>query len=79
VRHTFDTFRKLYPIDIYLELGMYAWGGILSQPSGTITERFAKAKGDTKLFVNREIFNQFSAAREVEFEEKLAKLKAAVR
>jgi metallo-beta-lactamase class B len=75
VRHTFDTFRKLYPIDIYLELGAYAWGGTLNQPSGTITERMAKLKTDNKLFVNREIFNQFSAAREVEFEEKMAKMK----
>jgi len=25
VRHTFDTIRKLYPVDIYLELGLYAW------------------------------------------------------
>jgi metallo-beta-lactamase class B len=72
VRHTFETFRKLYPVDIYLELGAYAWGGTLNQPSGTITERMAKLKTDSKLFVNREIFNQFSAAREVEFEEKMA-------
>jgi hypothetical protein len=72
VRHTFETFRKLYPVDIYLELGAYAWGGTLNQPSGTITERMAKLKTDNKLFVNREIFNQFSAAREVEFEEKMA-------
>src|SRR5437016_2387542 len=79
VRHTFDTFRKLYPIDVYLELGAYAWGGTLNQPSGTITERLAKAKADPKLFVNREIFNQFSAAREAEFEEKLAKLRASSR
>lgn len=77
VRHTFETFRKLYPIDIYLELGAYAWGGTLNQPSGTITERMAKLKTDNKLFVNREIFNRFSAAREVEFEEKIAQLKAA--
>jgi len=39
----------------------------------------AKAKAEPKLFVNREIFNQFSAAREVEFEEKLAKLRASSR
>jgi metallo-beta-lactamase class B len=76
VRHTFETFRKLYPVDIYLELGAYAWGGILNQPSGTMTERMAKLKADPKLFMNREIFNQFSAAREVEFEEKMAKAKA---
>jgi metallo-beta-lactamase class B len=77
VRHTFETFRKLYPVDIYLETGSYAWSGTLSQPSGTITERMAKLKTDNKLFVNREIFNGFSAAREVEFEEKIAKLKGS--
>lgn len=77
VRHTFDTLRKLYPVDIYLETGSYAWSGTLNQPSGTITERMAKLKTDNKLFVNREIFNQFSAAREVEFEEKIAKMKAS--
>ena len=77
VRHTFETFRKLYPVDIYLELGAYAWGGTLDQPSGTITERMAKLKADGRLFVNREIFNQFSAAREVEFEDKIAKLKTS--
>lgn len=77
VRHTFETFRKLYPVDIYLELGAYAWGGTLDQPSGTITERMVKLKADGKLFVNREIFNQFSAAREVEFEDKIAKLKTS--
>ena len=64
-------------MDIYLELGAYAWGGVLVQPSGTITERMAKLKADNKLFVNREIFNQFSAAREAEFEEKMARIKAA--
>ncbi len=79
VRHTFETFRKLYPIDIYLELGAYAWGGTLSQPSGTITERMAKLKTDNKLFVNREIFNEFSAAREVEFEQKMGQLKTSNR
>ena len=63
----------------YLELGAYVWGGTLNQPSGTIIERLAKAKADPKLFVNREIFNQFSAAREAEFEEKLAKLRASSR
>ena len=77
VRHTFETFKKLYPVDIYLETGSYAWSGTLSQPSGTITERMAKLKTDNKLFVNREIFNEFSAAREVEFEEKIGKLKGS--
>ncbi len=76
VRHTFETLKKLYPVDIYLETGAYAWSGTLDQPSGTITERMAKLKTDNKLFVNREIFNDFSAAREVEFQEKLGTLKA---
>jgi metallo-beta-lactamase class B len=77
VRHTFETFRKLYPVDIYLETGSYAWSGTLNQPSGTITERMARLKTDNKLFVDRDIFNEFSAAREVEFEEKMAKLRAS--
>ena len=77
VRHTFDTFSKLYPVDIYLETSVSNWSGILSQPSGTVRERMAVAKANPKLFVNREIFNDLTAAREVEFEEKLAKLKAA--
>lgn len=76
VRHTFETFRKIMPIDIYLELGRYAWGGIVNQPGNlTIDERTEKVKADPKLFVNRDIFTRWSAAREVEFEEKLAKLK----
>jgi glyoxylase-like metal-dependent hydrolase (beta-lactamase superfamily II) len=77
VRHTFELFRKVLPVDIYLETGSYGWSGTLNQPSGTITERMAKLKTDNKLFVNREIFPALSAAREVEFEEKLAKLKAS--
>jgi len=36
----------------------------------------AKLKTDNMLFVNRDIFPALSAAREVEFEEKLGKLKA---
>lgn len=76
VRHTFETFRKIMPIDIYLELGRYAWGGIVNQPGNlTIDERTEKVKANPSLFVNRDIFRQWSAAREVEFEEKLAKVK----
>jgi hypothetical protein len=37
----------------------------------------AKLKTDNKLFVNRDIFRDWSAAREVEFEEKLGKLKSS--
>jgi metallo-beta-lactamase class B len=77
VRHTFDTLSKLYPVDIYLETSVSNWSGILSQPSGTLRERMAAAKANPKLFVNREIFNDITAAREVEFEEKLAKQKAS--
>jgi len=77
VRHTFATLSRLYPVDIYLETSVSNWSGILSQPSGTVTERIAVAKANPKLFVNREIFNDLTAAREVEFEEKLAKQKAA--
>ena len=77
VRHTFETFAKLYPVDIYLETGSYAWSGILSQSAGAMAERMAKLKTDHKLFVNREIFNEFSAAREVEFEKKIANIKAS--
>ena len=77
VRHTFDTLSKLYPVDIYLETSISNWGAMLSQPSGTLRERMAVAKANPKLFVNREIFNQLTAAREVEFEEKLAKQKAS--
>jgi metallo-beta-lactamase class B len=79
VHHTFETLRKLYPVDIYLETGAYAWSGTLSQPSGTIGERMAKLKTNNKLFVNREIFNELSAAREVEFAEKMAKINVSKR
>jgi metallo-beta-lactamase class B len=77
VRHTFDSIRKMYPVDIYLAAPAHNWSGILSQTSGTLQERIAKLKSDPKLWVNREIFNEFSAAREVDFEEKLAKLKSS--
>jgi metallo-beta-lactamase class B len=77
VRHTFEMWRKVLPVDIYLETGIYAWSGTLNQPSGTIAERVAKLKVDHMLFVDPNIFRAFSAAREAEFEEKLAKLKSA--
>ena len=70
-------FRKLYPVDIYLSAAAFQWGGVLNQPSGTLTERIAKLRTDPKLWVNREIYNDFIAAREVEVEEKLAKSKAS--
>jgi metallo-beta-lactamase class B len=77
VEHTFETWAKILPVDIYLENGIYGWGGIVSQPSGTIAERIAKLKADSKLNVDRDIFRAYAAAREVEFQEKLAKLKAS--
>ena len=77
VRHTFATLSKLYPVDIYLETSVSNWSGTLNQPSGTVRERMAVEKANPKLFVDRYIFNDLTAAREVEFEEKLAKQKAA--
>ena len=77
VRHNLELFRKVLPVDIYLETGAYGWSGTLNQPSGTILERMAKLKTDHMLFANRDIFRDWSAWREVEFEEKLAKLKSA--
>jgi hypothetical protein len=75
VRHNIDLFRKVLPVDIYLETGAYGWSGTLNQSSGTILERMAKLKQDHKLFVNPDIFKSWSAAREVEFDEKLEKLR----
>lgn len=75
VRHNLELFRKVLPVDIYLETGAYGWSGTLNQDSGTLLERMAKLKQDNKLFVNPDIFKSWSAAREVEFEEKLIKLK----
>jgi metallo-beta-lactamase class B len=75
VRHNLELFRKVLPVDIYLETGAYGWSGTLNQSSGTILERMAKLKQDNKLFVNPDIFKSWSAAREVEFEEKLGKLR----
>ncbi len=76
-RRTIDLWRKLMPVDVYLEVGAYAWSGTLSQPSGTITERMERLKTNNRLFINRDIFRQLSAAREVEFEAKLPTLKAS--
>jgi hypothetical protein len=76
-RRTIDLWRRLMPVDVYLEVGAYAWSGTLSQPSGTITERMERLKTNNRLFINRDIFRQLSAAREVEFEAKLPTLKAS--
>ena len=71
VRHTFDTLRRLAPIDIYLETGSYGWSGILSQPSGTWAERMATLKTDTHYWVNRDIFSGLTAARMADFEQRI--------
>lgn len=77
VRHTFETLRSLLPVDIYLELGAYAWGGVVSQPPDrTITERIARVRAEPQLLVNRDIFPAWTAAREVEFAEKLQRVGA---
>ena len=69
-----DHWRKVLPVDIYLETGAYGWSGTLNQaPNLNISERMANLKADNKLFVNRDIFRQLSAAREAEIEEKLKK------
>ena len=74
VRHNLETFRKVMPVDIYLETGAYGWSGTLNQaPNLNISERMSNLKADNKLFVNRDIFRQLSAAREAEIEEKLRK------
>ncbi|MEQ1886620.1 MAG: MBL fold metallo-hydrolase [Bryobacteraceae bacterium] len=76
VAHTLALFRKMLPVDIYLETGLYGASGILNQ-TGMYQERLAKLRENPKLWINRDIFKQLSAAREVEYAEKLAKAKAA--
>ena len=76
VRHNLETFRKVLPVDIYLETGAYGWSGTLNQASNlTIIQRMANLRTNNKLWVNRDIFKALSAAREAEFEEKLQKLR----
>jgi glyoxylase-like metal-dependent hydrolase (beta-lactamase superfamily II) len=75
VRHTLETLRKVLPVDIYLETGSYGWSGILNQPSGTWAERMAKLKTNPQLWVNRDIFTGLTAAREVSFEQTIARMK----
>ena len=76
-RRTMDLWRKLLPVDVYLETGAYAWSGTLNQPSGTLTERMSRLKTNNRLFVAPDIFRQLSAAREVEFEAKRPTLHAS--
>jgi glyoxylase-like metal-dependent hydrolase (beta-lactamase superfamily II) len=74
VRHNLEIFRKVLPVDIYLETGAYGWSGTLNQASNlTMAERMANLKTNNKLWVNRDIFKALSAAREAEIEEKLRK------
>jgi hypothetical protein len=76
-RRTIDLWHRLLPVDVYLETGMYAWSGVLNQPSGTIAERLERLKTNNRPFVNRDVFRQLSAAREVEFEAKLPTLNSS--
>jgi hypothetical protein len=76
-RRTIDLWRKLLPVDVYLETGAYAWSGTLNQPSGTLIERMSRLKTNHRLFVAPDIFRQLSAAREVEFEAKRPTLQAS--
>jgi metallo-beta-lactamase class B len=65
MRHTFETFRKILPVDVYL-----------AGPSASfwMAERLAKTKaGDRLGFVDRSTFPAFAAWLEVEFEEKFSK------
>lgn len=76
VRRSFETLGKIGPIDIYMELGRYGWGGVLNQPEGLgFVERIENVRKNPMLMVNSNIFRQLNAAREVEFEAKLIKLK----
>ena len=76
-RRTIDLWRKLLPVDVYLETGAYAWSGTLNQPGGTLTERMSRLKTNNRLFVAPDIFRELSAAREVEFEAKRPTLQAS--
>ena len=72
VRHNLEVFRKVLPVDIYLETGAYGWSGTLNQALNlTITERMANLRVNNQLWVNRDIFIALSAARDAEIEEKL--------
>ena len=76
-RHIFEVFRKVLPVDIYMANGGYETSGILNHPPNlTVPERVARYKADNKVWVNRDIFRGLAASREVEFEQKLQKLKA---
>ncbi|HYR42517.1 MAG TPA: MBL fold metallo-hydrolase [Terriglobia bacterium] len=62
MRHTFEVFRKVLPVDVYLTGPSNGW---------MLAEHLAKAKaGDKLAFVDRSTFPAFAATLEVEFEEK---------
>jgi hypothetical protein len=50
---------------------------MLNHPAAlTAAQRVERLKADRKVWVNRDIFTGLAASREVEFEQKLQKLKA---
>jgi metallo-beta-lactamase class B len=64
MRHTFEVFRQVLPVDVYLTGPSNGW---------MLAEHLAKAKaGDRLAFVDRSTFPAFAAALEAEFEEKFA-------
>ena len=65
VRHSFETFRKLLPVDVYLASPAFGFW---------MEDRLSKLKaGDKMAFVDRSLFPAIVAAREVEFEEAFRK------
>jgi glyoxylase-like metal-dependent hydrolase (beta-lactamase superfamily II) len=75
---SFDTLRKLMPIDIYMESGTYGWGGLMALPmTMRWEEKIAKLRSDPKLFIDRDIFPAITAAREVSFLQNAAKARSA--
>jgi len=67
VRHSFATFRKLLPVDVYLASPAFGFW---------MEDRLAKLKaGDKLAFVDQSLFRAMVAAREVEFEEQFRKAK----
>jgi len=50
---------------------------MLNQPSGTWAERIARLKTNNQLWVNRDILTGLTAAREVDFENKIRTLKTS--
>ena len=77
-QYSFDTLRKLMPIDIYMESGTYGWGGLMALPAQMRwEEKIARLRMEPKLFIDRDIFPAITAAREVSFMQNMAKVKPA--